>query len=64
MKYLNWPLSISTRALARVEAAIEGYLSGKPEDVELRNIANEVRAMLQKPQLLAKAPEPEDDLLS
>lgn len=69
MIYLQWPLDISLRALMRVEAAIEDYLSGKPEDVELRNIANEARAMIQKASIGAikverrPAPIEDDELL-
>lgn len=67
MIYLHWPLAISKRALEDVEEAVRMYMRtshSRPDaHAELTNIANEARAMLQKPGLIAKAPEPEDELL-
>lgn len=52
-RYINWPLAISPAALNLVANALDAASSGHrivwpPEWVEVKNMANEARAMLQK----------------
>lgn len=53
MKYITWPVTLTTLAMEHLAYAIDDhYGMGYPPstvDVELRNLQNEIRAMLQKP---------------
>lgn len=51
IRYINWPLAISPAALEEVQAALEHHLnvfSSCPGAIELQNMANEARSMLQR----------------
>ena len=70
MIYLHWPLDISLDALKRLPEVIGRYLDDVPynhpkERIELENIANEARAMVQKASIGAikveRRPAPIDD---
>lgn len=74
MIYLHWSQDISLEALKRLVNIIDGEMNRQPhnwppERIELTNVANEARAMIQKASIGAikverrSAPLDEDDLL-